>query len=389
MRKLYILALTLLSAGAYGQIQQDINKNGGTTESNPINDVDSIRFNSGSTEMEVILNNGSMESHTISDIDNVTFSGSLVGIITNLDCNNANLIGTLEEGSAAAGVSIDVDYTGGNGGTYTGQAITSTGVTGLTAQLSGGNFANGAGTLTYAISGTPASAGTATFSLNIGGQTCNLDVTVDAATPTYPPGYVHCGTATAIVEVTNPTTNEVWMDRNLGATQVATSSTDTDAYGDLFQWGRFADGHQCRNSTAITTTSSTDDPGHGDFIRNWGAPYDWRIPQNDNLWQGVNGVNNPCPSGYRLPTSPELNAERQSWNTNDEAGAFGSPLKLSLAGFRDNANGSINDEGVEAVYWSSTVNSTSAGLLLFGDAFPAQINSYRRARGYSVRCIKD
>ena len=30
--------------------------------------------------------------------------------------------------------------------------------------------------------------------------------------------------------------------------------------------------------------------------------------QNDNLWQGVNGVNNLCPSGFRLPTSTEVTA---------------------------------------------------------------------------------
>ena len=41
---------------------------------------------------------------------------------------------------------------------------------------------------------------------------------------------VHCnGTPTAIVDVSNPTTGEIWMDRNLGATQAATSSTDTNS----------------------------------------------------------------------------------------------------------------------------------------------------------------
>jgi hypothetical protein len=43
---------------------------------------------------------------------------------------------------------------------------------------------------------------------------------------------------TTIVDVTNPTTGATWMDRNLGATQVATSSTDAAAYGDLYQWCR-------------------------------------------------------------------------------------------------------------------------------------------------------
>lgn len=43
--------------------------------------------------------------------------------------------------------------------------------------------------------------------------------------------------------VTNATTGKVWMDRNLGASQVATSSTDANSYGDLYQWGRAKDGH--------------------------------------------------------------------------------------------------------------------------------------------------
>ena len=42
--------------------------------------------------------------------------------------------------------------------------------------------------------------------------------------------------------VTNPITGRTWMDRNLGASQVATSYTDELAYGDLYQWGRLSDG---------------------------------------------------------------------------------------------------------------------------------------------------
>jgi uncharacterized protein (TIGR02145 family) len=76
-----------------------------------------------------------------------------------------------------------ISYTGGNGGTHSGQTVTSTGVTGLTATLAAGSFATGAGTLTYNITGTPASSGTATFAINIGGQTCNLTRTVAAPAP--------------------------------------------------------------------------------------------------------------------------------------------------------------------------------------------------------------
>ncbi|MDZ7738239.1 MAG: hypothetical protein U5K32_04030 [Bacteroidales bacterium] len=38
------------------------------------------------------------------------------------------------------------------------------------------------------------------------------------------------------------------MDRNLGASQVATASDDENGYGDLYQWGRSADGHESRTS---------------------------------------------------------------------------------------------------------------------------------------------
>jgi hypothetical protein len=36
--------------------------------------------------------------------------------------------------------------------------------------------------------------------------------------------------------------HRVWLDRNLGASQVCTSVTDTACYGDLYQWGRAKDG---------------------------------------------------------------------------------------------------------------------------------------------------
>ena len=43
-------------------------------------------------------------------------------------------------------------------------------------------------------------------------------------------------TSTLFAQVTtvyNPITKRTWMDRNLGATQIATSFDDDDAFGDL------------------------------------------------------------------------------------------------------------------------------------------------------------
>ena len=67
-----------------------------------------------------------------------------------------------------------VPYTGGNGGLYPAQTFASTGVTGLTASLSAGNFAVGAGSVVLTLTGTPSATGEANFALTIGGQSCTL-----------------------------------------------------------------------------------------------------------------------------------------------------------------------------------------------------------------------
>jgi uncharacterized protein (TIGR02145 family) len=308
-----------------------------------------------------------------------------------LNCTSGATTGSLTINTPASGVTKTIPYTGGNGGTYSTQAVPSTGVLGLTANLSGGTLAVGAGNLVYTITGTPASSGTANFAITIGGQSCTFSITVAYSLPAlYPMGSVFCASGpTVIVDVTNPATGKTWMDRNLGASQVATSSTNSAAYGDLYQWGRRADGHQCRTSATTLTLSSTDQPANGNFIKGLiPNPYDWRSPQNTNLWQGVNGVNNPCPSAYRIPTDAELNAESLSWSVMTSAGAFASTLKLPMAGLRYYSDGSLLDVGTYGYYWSSTVSGTKSNVLRFYNLI-ASITDNLRASGCTVRCIKN
>lgn len=205
----------------------------------------------------------------------------------------------------------------------------------------------------------------------------------------YAPGYVHCVPVmpTVVVDVINPVTGKTWMDRNLGAYLVAISSTDANAYGDMYQWGRYADGHQCRNSSTSNTLSTNDQPGHGMFILGVTTPSDWRTPQNHNLWQGVDGINNPCPAGYRIPSSAELDDERLSWIPNNANGAFLSPLKLTVGGNRVTHTGLIANVGAYGYYWSSTVSGTYATRLGISP-YPMMSNTLR-ASGFSVRCIKE
>jgi hypothetical protein len=69
-----------------------------------------------------------------------------------------------------------------------------------------------------------------------------------------------------------------WFDRNLGATQVATSSTDYDSYGWYYQWGRGNDGHQIPTSSTTSTLATSNTPGHANFIITSDSVYDWRSP---------------------------------------------------------------------------------------------------------------
>jgi hypothetical protein len=187
------------------------------------------------------------------------------------------------------------------------------------------------------------------------------------------------------------------MDRNLGANRKATSSTDAQAYGSLYQWGRGSDGHQCVNrysgdgvttSATTATVSSSDTPLHGDFITT-NSTSNWQSPSNNSLWQGVSGTNNPCPSGYRLPTAAEWDSERLTWSINTDVGAFNSPLKLSKGG-RRGWNGLFEGVSGYGSYWTSTINSaTSARYLNFSTDSGTSVFTAVKSRGYSVRCIKN
>lgn len=178
-----------------------------------------------------------------------------------------------------------------------------------------------------------------------------------------------------------------WLDRNLGANRVATSFDDSDSYGDLFQWGRGDDGHQSRTSSMVSGSTTSYIPG-SDFIINSGS--NWYNGSNpDNLWQGVSGINNPCPSGWRVPVSSELDNERISWTSQDYYGAYSNALKWTAAGYRAPGDGVLTLLANSGRYRSSTVSTTSAAYTLRFSDISTDVYSNARSTGNSVRCILD
>lgn len=194
-------------------------------------------------------------------------------------------------------------------------------------------------------------------------------------------------------------TGRVWLDRNLGATRVATSSTDAAGYGDYFQWGRPADGHQTKyltnnNSTGFTNTrSSSSVPSTDLWIVPTDASNDWLSTPDNTLWTGANPTNNPCPAGFRIPTESEWSAERATWSSTNAAGGFASPLKLTRPGM-------LTNFGSSGAYFTAKDNFgqyltqsayDNGGAKYFGieggNAWFDQ--NYYKWHGMSVRCIQN
>jgi uncharacterized protein (TIGR02145 family) len=204
-------------------------------------------------------------------------------------------------------------------------------------------------------------------------------------------GWRNICTDSLSTDVVSPGTGRIWMDRNLGASRVAIDSADAASFGDLYQWGRFSDGHESRTSATFANQATSAAPNSGNswdglFILN---SNDWLQTLDNNLWQGSGGTNNPCPSGYRVPTIAEWNAESQGWA--DASDAFSSVLKLTMAGARIGSSGVIVVPGGNAFYWSSTVSGSNPPFIDFlgfnNSGVSLGINA--RSNGFSVRCIKE
>ncbi|TXB61321.1 fibrobacter succinogenes major paralogous domain-containing protein [Phaeodactylibacter luteus] len=319
----------------------------------------------------------------------------VLGSTLSLDCAGAVQTGRLMPGEPASGVSAAVSYTGGNGGVHNGQTVSSTGVTGLTASLGSGLFADGSGSLVYTITGTASGNGLASFALDIGGQSCALVLPVGCG------AYVAAG---------------VWktfLCHNLGADPSADPFAPSwRLNGDYYQWGRNPacfgiDGTDGANPCSAPVYGAAAPWGNAAVNDNAGAIPGWSttvVP--DGSWQDeVKTANDPCPAGFRVPTKAQWDGvlasngtlqylgDWMSSTTNYSSGLqVGHNLFLPSTGSgRDGSNGMLVTRGSRGSYWSSTENTSSfAWPLLFqnGNANTSYPIGYRH-EGRSIRCIAE
>jgi uncharacterized protein (TIGR02145 family) len=159
---------------------------------------------------------------------------------------------------------------------------------------------------------------------------------------------------------TTQTAGKIWVQANLGALRVAESSTDASSYGWYYNWGKPTDGHQFANSPSSSTRFGDDTPTPGIFTCCGNNIIEWQTTRNTNLWSGVNGTNNPCPSGWRLPTKSE-------WETllstspaiTNSSTAYSSNLKLPAQMGRDRTYGSIMGSNTNNIYWSGDASNSA------------------------------
>jgi len=205
-------------------------------------------------------------------------------------------------------------------------------------------------------------------------------VTLEAST------IIHNGTTYGTV--TSPYTGKVWLDRNLGASQVCTSSTDTACYGDYYQWGRNYDGHQDSTSATTNTRATNVNSAGSSFIK---GSSDWASVDDAGAtrmahWSATDG-SSVCPSGFNVPTITELKAETLDNGITNGATAFSNFLKLPASGSRFRYTGSLSDQGSWGNVWTRTVNGSRSHFVFFGSS-GANTRYDSRVTGLSVRCIK-
>jgi uncharacterized protein (TIGR02145 family) len=319
-----------------------------------------------------------------------TTTTSSAPIINSIECTSGQLTGILKKGEVANLVSVKINYVGGNGKTYAAQTINSTGVTGLVANLLTGNLTTGNGVLTYTISGTPTTAGTANFAIAFGGKSCAITITVDDVAQTIgkPGPNITDSEGNSYKTVTIGT--QQWMAENLKVSKYS-DGTAVPNITDNTQWSKLTTGAWSYYNNDAANNSK------------YGKLYNWYA-----LSKTSNGNKNVCPTGWHVPTDAEWTVltdylggaieaggkmkevGTSNWDS-PNANATNTSLFSALPGGIRVSNGDYDNVGYSVNWWSSTEVGTGDAWVrgLSATNGSAGRNNDGKRGGLSVRCLRD
>jgi uncharacterized protein (TIGR02145 family) len=325
----------------------------------------------------------------------------LIVLNTTLNCMEVNIgtpaqptwsclavLNTVSAASATPSVDVNTALTA---ITHTTTGATGIGTaTGLPAGVTASWAAN-----TITISGTPTAIGIFNYNIpltgGIGSVSATGTITVNAPA-------VNCGAFVAAGEW------KAFKCHNLGADESADPFTPSwKLNGNYYQWGR---------NTNITSDSprygAAGPTGPDSGEANSGSISDWSTTDADNgAWvDSIKTINDPCPTGFRVPTKAQWDAViNTSLNTVSYGTGWGSSptnyaaglrigsgtsgLFLPAAGLRYSSDGTLYSRGEYGYYWSCTENGSNAWRLFLSNGFASTSSLYSRTDGLSVRCVAE
>ncbi len=298
--------------------------------------------------------------------------------------------GLLNNGAIASNVSFLITYSGGNGGFYSAQSISSTGVVGLTTTLNSGILATGNGSLEFTISGTPTSVGNALFLVTIAGQVCSVSMVVQEKPSTIGIPGPNITDAENNTYKTVTIGTQTWMAENLKVTKY-NDGTAIPNITDNTQWSQLSTGAWSYYNNDVANNAK------------YGKLYNWYAVSKIS-----NGNKNVCPTGWHVPTDAEWTVLTEylsgasvaggkmkevgttSWNS-PNTDATNTSLFTGLPGGSRYNNGYYYDVGGNGYWWSSTEDDIydAWNRDLYGIDGDADRGSRGKRAGLSVRCLRD